>query len=292
LFISRELCELQGGQIGVSSPGLGHGTTFAFYVRARRCPLEATSVPESPIALQHVWNTTVTGSTAMPVPANFKDAGRIRPTLSTRTSSFTKPKAPPRPATPDKPLHVLIVEDNLINQRVMSQQLRKQGCVVHIANHGLEALTFLASSVFSSANPSTPLDVVLMDQEMPVMDGITCVREIRARQKVKEFNGHVPVIAVTANARSEQITVMMQAGMDSVVTKPFRIPELVPQMRKLVERTNLSATDAADTEERPTMSPKPQDSGTATSLPERPRVTTQVSSWNKVKGNRAVNDLG
>jgi CheY-like chemotaxis protein len=228
----------------------------------------------------------------MPVPANFKDAGSVRPTLSTRTSSFTKSKAPPQPATPDRPLHVLIVEDNLINQRVMSQQLRKQGCIVHIANHGLEALTFLASSVFSSADPSTPLDVVLMDQEMPVMDGITCVREIRARQKVKEFNGHVPVIAVTANARSEQITVMMQAGMDSVVTKPFRIPELVPQMRKLVERTNLSATDGADTEERPTMSPKPQDSGTATSIPERPRVTTQVSSWNKVKGNRAVNDLG
>jgi len=293
LFISRELCELQGGQIGVSSPGLGHGTTFAFYVRARRCPPESTSVPESPIALQHVWNTPVTGSTAMPTPAGLKDAGSIRPTLVSRTSSITKPKAPSPSSTQDRPLHVLVVEDNLINQRVMSQQLRKQGCIVHIANHGLEALTFLATSAFSSATPSTPLDVVLMDQEMPVMDGITCVREIRARQKSKEFNGHVPVIAVTANARSEQITVMMQAGMDSVVTKPFRIPELVPQMRKLVERTNSShGTDGEDTEERPAMTPEPQDSGTATSLPERPNVSTQMSSWNKVKGNRAVGDLG
>jgi CheY-like chemotaxis protein len=184
-------------------------------------------------------------------------------------------------------------EDNLINQRVMSQQLRKQGCIVHIANHGLEALTFLATSAFSSVTPSTPLDVVLMDQEMPVMDGITCVREIRARQKSGEFNGHVPVIAVTANARSEQITVMMQAGMDSVVTKPFRIPELVPQMRKLVERTTSSeGTDGADTEERPAMTPEPHDSGTSTLLPARPKLTTQVSSWNKVKGNRAVGDLG
>ncbi|KAI4795858.1 hypothetical protein E4T45_12105, partial [Aureobasidium sp. EXF-8846] len=280
LFISRELCELQGGQIGVSSPGLGHGTTFAFYVRARRCPQEATSVPDSPVALQHVWNTPVTGSTAMPIPANFENAGSIRPALPTRLSSITKPKIPSQPAISDRPLHVLVVEDNLINQRVMSQQLRKQGCIVHIANHGLEALTFLATSAFSSATPSTPLDVVLMDQEMPVMDGITCVREIRARQKSQEFNGHVPVIAVTANARSEQITVMMQAGMDSVVTKPFRIPELVPQMRKLVERTNSSQrTDGEDTEERPAMTPEPQDSGTATTLPERPKLSTQVSSW-------------
>jgi CheY-like chemotaxis protein len=229
----------------------------------------------------------------MPIPANFENAGSLRPALPTRLSSITKPKVPSQPVISDRPLHVLVVEDNLINQRVMSQQLRKQGCIVHIANHGLEALTFLATSAFSSATPSTPLDVVLMDQEMPVMDGITCVREIRARQKSKEFNGHVPVIAVTANARSEQITVMMQAGMDSVVTKPFRIPELVPQMRKLVERTNSSqGTDGEDTEERPAMTPEPQDSGTATSLPERPKLSTQVSSWNKVKGNRAVGDLG
>ena len=229
----------------------------------------------------------------MPAPADSKDAGSIRPPLKKHTSSYAKPETPAQPKKPDRLLHVLVVEDNLINQRVMSQQLRKQGCVVHIANHGLEALTFLASSAFSSTNPSTPLDVVLMDQEMPVMDGITCVREIRARQKTQEFNGHVPVIAVTANARSEQITVMMQAGMDSVVTKPFRIPELVPQMRKLVERTNPSeATGDVDIEERPPMSPEPQDSGTATSIPERPRVSTKVSSsWDKIEGDQATHDL-
>ena len=229
----------------------------------------------------------------MPAPADSKDAGSIRPPLRTRTSSYAKPEIPAQPKKLDRPLHVLVVEDNLINQRVMSQQLRKQGCIVHIANHGLEALNFLASSAFSSSTTSTPLDVVLMDQEMPVMDGITCVREIRARQKTQEFNGHVPVIAVTANARSEQITVMMQAGMDSVVTKPFRIPELVPQMRKLVERTNPSdATGDVDMEERPAMSPAPQDSGTATSIPERPRVSTKISSsWDKIEGDQATHDL-
>ncbi|KAI5251064.1 hypothetical protein E4T42_04636 [Aureobasidium subglaciale] len=279
LFISRELCELQGGQIGVSSPGLGHGTTFAFYVRARRCPRDVTSTPESPVALQHVWNTPVTGSTAMPQDVGLDNAANSRPAKPTRALSYTRLQSPSKRDVLERSLHVLVVEDNLISKLllwsiflVMSQQLRKQGCIVHIANHGLEALTFLATSVFSSSPKDAPvaLDVVLMDQEMPVMDGITCVREIRAREVAKEFVGHIPVIAVTANARSEQIAVMMQAGMDSVVTKPFRIPELVPQMRKLVARTNsaLHPSDKDDqVESRPSLSPEPRDSGNAVMHP-------------------------
>jgi DNA-binding response OmpR family regulator len=133
-----------------------------------------------------------------------------------------------------------------------------------------------------------------MDQEMPVMDGITCVREIRTRQAAHEFTGHIPVIAVTANARSEQITVMMQAGMDSVVTKPFRIPDLVPQMRKLVEKTNpsgMTKDGAGDKDERPPMSPEPQDSGTATTNSTRVKVQRTPSSWDQVVGDQALHDL-
>jgi CheY-like chemotaxis protein len=110
----------------------------------------------------------------------------------------------------------------------MAQQLRKQNCTVHIANHGLEALSMLSTSAFTDSDSQIPLDVVLMDQEMPVMDGITCVREIRARENCNEFKAHVPVMAVTANARSEQKAVMMKAGMDAVVTKPFTIKDLIP----------------------------------------------------------------
>lgn len=69
---------------------------------------------------------------------------------------------------------------------------------------------------------------------MPEMDGLTCIREIRRREAAGSIISHVPVIAVTANARSEQINNAIEAGMDQVVTKPFRIPELVPQMERLV----------------------------------------------------------
>ncbi|THX20204.1 hypothetical protein D6D11_10746 [Aureobasidium pullulans] len=75
-----------------------------------------------------------------------------------------------------------------------------------------------------------------MDLEMPVLGGLETVKRIRALQDEGEIIAHVPVIAVTANARSEQIANAIDHGMDSVVTKPFRIPELVPQMEELVKR--------------------------------------------------------
>jgi CheY-like chemotaxis protein len=133
----------------------------------------------------------------------------------------------------------------LINQKVMAQQLRKAGLTVHVANHGVECLDFISQSSYCSEPTTpelespegfmpTPLSIVLLDLEMPTMDGLTCIRHIREKQLRGEILGHVPVIAVTANARSEQINSAIAAGMDEVVTKPFRIPELLPQMRKLV----------------------------------------------------------
>lgn len=71
---------------------------------------------------------------------------------------------------------------------------------------------------------------------MPIMDGLTCVREIRNWEIEGKVKGRVPVIAVTANARSEQIARAKEAGMDSVVTKPFRIGELVPEMERWLVR--------------------------------------------------------
>jgi CheY-like chemotaxis protein len=75
---------------------------------------------------------------------------------------------------------------------------------------------------------------VLIILQMPVMDGLTCVRRIREYEATGQIISHIPVIAITANARSEQINIAMEAGMDTVVTKPFRIPDLVPRMQSLL----------------------------------------------------------
>jgi CheY-like chemotaxis protein len=124
----------------------------------------------------------------------------------------------------------------VINAKVMAKQLRKLDCNVVVAENGLEALNYLATTTYqSSAEGSAPLSMILLDVEMPIMDGLTCIRRIRALELSGEIPGHIPVIAITANARNEQIAAAIEAGMDSVVTKPFTIKDLVPQMEALVD---------------------------------------------------------
>ena len=128
-------------------------------------------------------------------------------------------------------IQVLLVEDNLVNrkgspttfqpvradhrlEKVLSKQLQKAGCTVYVANHGQEALDFLQHSQLWKDSPGgEPVDVVLMDLEMPIMDGLTCARRIRELQAQGALIRHVPLIAVTANARQEQIQTSMAAGM-------------------------------------------------------------------------------
>jgi CheY-like chemotaxis protein len=116
-------------------------------------------------------------------------------------------------------MRILIVEDNLVNQRVLQKQLRNKGFAVELANHGGEALDILKKSVFWSGNETTGLDlaVILMDLEMPVMDGLTCARKIRELEADGTISSHVPIIAVTANARLQQVEAALAAGMVSYI---------------------------------------------------------------------------
>ncbi|ESZ97238.1 putative histidine kinase M3YPp [Sclerotinia borealis F-4128] len=224
LFISRELTELQGGQIGVASKA-GVGSTFAFYIRTRRCdpPDDKDSfIPQMDVQVQ---NDIITNNSLARVKGPSRQTVKNRRSQSPASSS---------------PKHILIVEDNIVNQKVLSKQLRTAGCIVSVANHGLEALEFLEKSTFSTTLPEgvpgIPCNILLMDLEMPVMDGLTCVQQIRQWEMEGKVKGRVPVIAVTANARSEQIARAKEAGMDSVVTKPFRIGELLPEMDRWLVR--------------------------------------------------------
>lgn len=225
LFISRELVELQGGEIGVASES-GKGSTFAFYIKARRCQGPSGGADSDQASSRKGSKGSLTNSSTPNI-------------LSLQNTRSISPKPPP----PTKiilpgPLHVLVVEDNLINQKVLAVQLRKIGCTVHVANHGGEAIDQIQRSKFSRAHMSdgTDIDVVLMDLEMPVMDGQTCARKLREMQGSGELVAHIPVIAVTANARAEQIEMTLRSGIDAVVSKPFRIPELVPKMQDVISR--------------------------------------------------------
>jgi CheY-like chemotaxis protein len=200
---------MQGGSIGVESTQ-SLGSTFTFYVRSRK------AMPPSPVA----------------TPLPLRPAANV-----TSTRALSIPQPVPQSPTTTSNLHILVVEDNLINQRVLSNQLRKLGHTVHVAGHGGEALDQLRKTTYHrspSVSPPLPLSVVLMDVEMPVMDGLTCTRRIREMEASSEIVAHVPIIAVSANARREQVEQARSAGMDDAISKPFRIPELIPKIWMLV----------------------------------------------------------
>ncbi|KAJ9664672.1 hypothetical protein H2198_000018 [Neophaeococcomyces mojaviensis] len=242
LFISRELVELQGGEIGVASES-GKGSTFAFYVKGRRSQAPQPGSDEDFRDAHMSGNRKVSSgvghkSKLLQIKSEVADSDRRSLITSPRTTANQLHQS----RTDATGLRVLIVEDNLINQKVLAAQLKKLGCIVSVANHGGEAIEHIKKSNFykhsthSSSTTSTVIDVVLMDLEMPVMDGMTCARALRAMQQSGELVRHIPIIAVTANAREEQIKNTLEAGIDDVVSKPFRIPDLVPKMKDTIAR--------------------------------------------------------
>lgn len=191
LFICRQLAELHGGQIGVSSEA-EVGSTFGFFIQARRVERPRLDKPNPPEGKE------------------------------TTTADFRQ-------------LHILIVEDNIVNQKVLSKQLTKAGCIISTADNGFHALDHLKTTEFQQPG-GTPLSVILMDLEMPGMDGLTCVACIRKMEAEGLIQRHVPVIAVTANVRDEQVATARNSGMDDVVSKPFRIPDLLTKINTLLNR--------------------------------------------------------
>ncbi|KAF2125221.1 hypothetical protein P153DRAFT_300481 [Dothidotthia symphoricarpi CBS 119687] len=236
LFISKSLAALQGGAIGVHSES-NVGSNFAFFI--------GTRIVDPPAGLET----------------------RARPELSRIVSTDDAMRA--------VKLNVLIVEDNLVNQKVLRKQLLRFGWDVSVAGNGQEAVDWLKESVYWQENNSQqedadtisteaqedpspysatkhPLDIILMDIEMPIMDGLTCTRLIREYEQLgllapprpmhsSTTDGtrkvpRLPILAVSANARPEQVEQAIAGGMDDAISKPFRIPELWPKIRGLVER--------------------------------------------------------
>ena len=115
-------------------------------------------------------------------------------------------------------LKVLVAEDNLINQRVIGTLLSRFGWESILAANGKEALERFLESRF---------DLVLMDVQMPEVDGFEAARLIRQKEKSAGSLTHTPIVAVTAHAGKQEHDRCLAAGMDAVITKPVSPTELL-----------------------------------------------------------------
>lgn len=121
-----------------------------------------------------------------------------------------------------RPIRILLAEDNPINQKVTARILEKEGHTVQLAPNGRAAIAAAAKG---------GLDLILMDIQMPEMDGIQATAAIRAREERE--GGHIPIVAMTAHAMKGDRERCLSAGMDSYISKPVKPLELVALTRKI-----------------------------------------------------------
>jgi len=119
-------------------------------------------------------------------------------------------------------VRVVLAEDNPINQRITGRLLSKLGCPSVVAATGREALDLLESN---------EVDLVLMDLQMPEMDGISATRAVRKRESTA--GGHVPIVAMTAGSMAGDVEQCLAAGMDAYLTKPVQLSDLAATLARL-----------------------------------------------------------
>jgi CheY-like chemotaxis protein len=133
------------------------------------------------------------------------------------------PKIPTIAVSRDK-LKILLAEDNIINQKVATGIVEKMGHSVRIAGDGTEVLSIMDTESF---------DVILMDVQMPNMDGFDATRTIREREKLS--GSHIPIIAMTAYAMKGDREKCLEVGMDGYVSKPINVNELEQALDDLIK---------------------------------------------------------
>ncbi len=136
------------------------------------------------------------------------------------------PLPPPSRTQSQRPLHILLVEDNVVNQRLTVWILQKWGYSVVVAGNGTEALAALARETFA---------LVLMDVQMSDMDGLATTATIRTQEQAT--GAHIPIVALTAHAMQEDRERCLAAGMDAYLSKPLQAPQLFQLIDSLVPCT-------------------------------------------------------
>lgn len=199
LAICSQLIEKMGGELLITSE-VGHGSRFSFeipFVRASAAAQDAQVAPEP---------ATHTASEAGPAPQGLRPSPDVKQQYAGT---------------------VLVVEDNPVNEAVAVAILEEVGVTVLSAKNGEKALEMLAT---------TPCDLVIMDCQMPVMDGYEATR--RYRQSHTENRPYVPIVAATADVQKGTREKCLEAGMDDYIAKPYTAEQLQGVIRKWLHNSN------------------------------------------------------
>jgi len=197
LAICRELAQMMGGQITAESRE-GEGSVFRV-----RLPLARGQAP-APAPM-------------IPSPA---------PDLAASPASQPDKGAAPDAEEAGRPLRLLAAEDNVTNQQVLAAVMASLGVEVEIVADGAAAVDAWANGDY---------DLILMDIQMPVLDGIAAAREIR-RLEAGSDRARIPIVALTANALAHQVADYLAAGMDDHVAKPIEIAKLYETICTVMDR--------------------------------------------------------
>ncbi len=158
------------------------------------------------------------------VGSTFSFTARFEP-VPPASASGSRPR--PRVMSPaaTRSLHVLVVDDNEINQKVTTKLLERRGYTVAVCGDGVQALEYLEA---------TPVDLVVMDVQMPRLDGLEATRRLRLRERGS--GRHTPVVGLSACAMDGDGQRCLAAGMDGYLTKPVSSREIVSEIERCLER--------------------------------------------------------
>ncbi|MCL4153337.1 UNVERIFIED_CONTAM: hypothetical protein GTU68_017875 [Idotea baltica] len=194
-----------------------------------KVPKEATHFivlhPPYRLPKESSWCSHLNTSATITTPVRPKELAKVlRNLFDGPAPEQEEAKATENSPPPLQALHVLLAEDSVVNQKLAVALLKKDGHSVVVAENGVEAVEKFSNEQF---------DAILMDIQMPEMDGFEATAEIRKL----ENESHIPIIALTAHAMVGYRERCLQAGMDGYITKPLRVEEMFEEIAKAIQKS-------------------------------------------------------